>query len=196
MKLFSTHHINTSIAAMAGLVLLIFLLAYFETGTTPVMNNNRQTEQHPNFYLINSYSEQYDKSGSLDMIMVSQSVQHNPKDDSISLQQPYFQLFQDGVTTWEIKALSGTAYNRGHKIDLQHRVTMINQSKQSSLKTPQLFIYPDKKRANTEQTVTLQNPNSVTQAIGMEADLNTKHITLLDQVRVQYEPTMAPDNAE
>lgn len=196
MKLFSTRNINTSIAAMAGLVLLIFLLAYFETGTTPALTDNRQTEQYPNFYLINSYSEQYDKDGSLDIIMLSQSIQHNPKDDSISLQQPYFQLFQDGVATWEIKALSGTTYNHGNKIDLEQRVVMINQNQQSSLKTPQLFIYPDKKHANTEQAVTLQNSNSITRAIGMKADLNTKQITLLDQVRGQYEPAMAAENDE
>ena len=196
MKLFSTRNINTSIVAVAGLILLIFLLAYSETGTPPTLTGNMQTKQYPDFYLINSYSKQYDKEGSLDIIMESQSLQHNPKDDSISLKRPYFQFFQDGVATWEIKALSGTAYNNGNKIELEQRVAMINENKQSSLKTPQLFIYPNKKRANTEQPVTLQSPNSFTRAIGMKADLSTKQITLLDQVRGQYEPSATPENAQ
>lgn len=196
MKLFSTRNINTSIAAMAGLILLIFLLAYSETGTPPALTDNMQTKQYPDFYLINSYSKQYDKEGSLDIIMKSQSLQHNPEDDSISLKRPYFQFFQDGVATWEIKALSGTAYNNGNKIDLEQRVAMINENKQSSLKTPQLFIYPNKKHANTEQPVTLRSPNSFTRAIGMKADLSTKQITLLDQVRGQYEPSATPENAQ
>ncbi len=196
MKLFSTRNINTTIAAIAGLVLLVFLLAYSETGAPPALTSATPAKQRPDFYLINSSSKQYDEAGLLDIIMKSDALEHNPEDDSISLQKPYFQVFQQGVATWEVKALTGTAYNNGDKVDLEQRVEIINTSKQSSVTTPQLFIFPNKKKANTEKPVTLRSPNGFTRAIGMTANLETKNIALLDQVRGQYEPSAVPDNAQ
>ena len=196
MKLFSTRNINTSIAAIAGVVLLAFLLAYSETGTPPALNDNLQAKEYPDFYLINSSSKQYNEAGQLDLIMQSQSLQHNPENNSISLQKPYLLFFQDSVATWEVKALAGTAYDSDNKIDLEQQAEIINESRQTSLKTPQLFIYPDKKRANTEKNVTLKTANGVTRAIGMKADLSTREIALLDQVRGQYEPSATPANVQ
>lgn len=196
MKLFSTRNINTSIAVMAGLVLLVFLLFYAETGTPPALTGNTQVKLQPDFYLIKSSTKEYDETGKLDIIMNSESLQHNPKDDSISLRKPYFQVYQNGIASWRIKALSGTAYNSGSKIDLEQRVEIINDNKRTSLTTPQLFVYPNKKRASTDKPVTLRNDNGFTRAIGMKADLEKKHIALLDQVRGQYEPTAAPEDAQ
>ncbi|ARN74862.1 LPS export ABC transporter periplasmic protein LptC [Oceanicoccus sagamiensis] len=195
MKLFSTRNINTLIAAIAGLVLLVFLLAYSETGTPPTFTSTSKAKQRPDFYLTNSHTRQYDEAGLLDFIMNSETLEHNPKADTVSLKMPYFQVFQAGQATWEIHALTGTVYDGGNKVDLEQRVEIINENKQSSLKTPQLFIYPNAKLANTDKPVTLRNNNGFTRAIGMKANLTSKNIALLDQVRGQYEPTAVPENA-
>ena len=94
MKLFSTRNINTIIAAIAGLVLLVFLLAYSETGTPPAFTKSSKTKQRPDFYLTNSHTKQYDEAGLLDIVMNSEAIKHNPEDDSISIKKPYFEVFK------------------------------------------------------------------------------------------------------
>lgn len=180
---------NKIFAGLAVLVLLVFLLIYSDTGSPPALIQTEQSQRISEFYLVNARSQQYDELGSLDTTIHSTHLKHNPSDDSVSINTPLIDLYKQGLPQWQVSAQSGIVYDQGNKIDLQQRVVIISSDETSSLKTPQLFIYPRKKQANTEQAVTLLNANGFTRAIGLQADLAKQSIVLLDQVRGQYEPT-------
>ena len=54
--------------------------------------------------------------------------------------------------------------------------------------TERLVLYPQSKRIDTEQAVEIRSPLGTMTAIGMEVNLETRNIKLLEQVRGHYEP--------
>lgn len=194
MKLFSTRNINTIIAAAAVLILMIFLFSYSETGTPPAFNSDNYTKQNPNFFLVNSRGLQFDENGERDIAISSERMVHNPEDDSINIREPRFTFFKDGEISWKVRAQSGVIDQGRDQLELQQRVEMVSSDGRSSLTTPQLFIFPNTKKAKTAKPVTLTNSNGFTRAIGMNADLQKKHIALLSQVRGQYTPPAEPEH--
>ena len=194
-KLISTRRLNTILAGLAGLILLTFLLVYSETGSPPTLSPDQQVDNNPDYYLRNVNSRQFDEQGALDFTVVTQSIEHNPKDNSAKLKEPFFSLYRDGKLEWTITSQSGTVYEAGEKVDLQQRVIIASSDQQTTLKTPQLVIFPDKKLVKTNKPVTLLNPNGFTRAVGLRADLHTKTIELLDQVRGQYERILFNDES-
>ncbi len=192
MKLLRRRTQNTLFAAAAGLVLVLFLLIYTETGSPPAFESETAADKQPQFYLTNSFSRQFDEQGLLDTTIQSDHIQHHPEDNSVGLHQPLIKLYQNGAPNWTISAETGQVTQEGEKVDLQDQVLIISNDQLTSLKTQQLFIYPSQKQAQTAQPVLLNSSNGTTSAIGLEADLNTQYIALLDQVRGQYEPEVLP----
>jgi lipopolysaccharide export system protein LptC len=178
---------NTLIASAAAVLLLVFLLSYSETGTPPTFSTQSSQNTLPDYYLLESNSSQFNQQGLLDFTMTSTAITHNPEHNSIDLKEPKLHLYQDGELAWLVTAHTGAIYNSGKKVDLQQRVVISSSDQEITLKTPQLTIFPDKKLAKTNKPVTLQNPNGFTRAIGLKANLETKNIDLLKQVRGQYQ---------
>ncbi|MGK0500363.1 MAG: lipopolysaccharide export system protein LptC [Oceanicoccus sp.] len=188
-KLLSTRNINTVVATFAAIVLIAFLLSYSETGTPPNFTSDSQSTQPADFYLINSHTTTYNQQGQKDFSLRSKQMRHQPADGSIKITAPQLAVFDNGMRSWNITAQTGVIYNNGKKIDLRQRVVINSADDETTLKTPQLFIFPNQKQAHTKKPVTLANANGFSRAIGMKANLNTKKIDLLEQVRSQYEPT-------
>lgn len=196
MKLFSTRNINTFIAASAIVVLMVFLLSYSETGTTPTFNSASYSKQNPNFFLVNMRGVQFDETGTRDIVITSERIMHNPANDSVNMSEPRFTFFKDGKFTWNIRAQFGVIDQTGDQVELQQRVKMVNRDGVSSLTTPQLFIFPNTKKVTTSKPVTLTSNNGFTQAVGMSADLQKKQIELLSQVKGQYTPPAESEYAQ
>ena len=185
-QLISTKLFNTIIAIMAVSVLLAFLWSYSETGSPPKLLSTQTSNINPRYYLFNAKSTHFDESGALSMTMKSDAVQHNPKDDSSILKQPRIALYRDGVLDWTVRSVSGVADQNAQRIDLQQRVIIASGDNQTVLRTPFLALYPDEERAETDKPVTMQSPTGFTRSIGLIANMKTKHVQLLDQVRGQY----------
>jgi lipopolysaccharide export system protein LptC len=178
---------NMVIAGVGAIVLLVFLLSYSETGSPPDFNRQTSLTKHSDYFLINTETIQFDSQGLLDTIASSENVQHNPKNDIAELLNPSVQLYRDGALAWTLKAQAGEIHNKGSKVILNRRVTVVSSDQQTRLKTPQLTVFPQKKLAKTKQPVTLLNPNGFTRSIGLDANLQTREIKLLKQVRSQYQ---------
>ncbi|MCW5582746.1 MAG: LPS export ABC transporter periplasmic protein LptC, partial [Gammaproteobacteria bacterium] len=56
------------------------------------------------------------------------------------------------------------------------------------IKTPTLSVQPNKQIAETNDLITLIQPNLVVKSTGMYADMNTGNIKLLSQARGEYVP--------
>lgn len=191
--LLNTKVINAAIAGSAVILLLFFLLFYSETGAPPSIKKNLAEDNRPDYFLHNTVSANYDQQGVLDLTVNTEKITHNPRDDSADIKAPQFELYRDGSQAWTITAQSGVVNNSGSIFDLQQRVVITSSDQATILKTPQLLIFPNKKLAKTSKPVTLQNPNGFTRSIGLEADLQTKTIKLLSQVRGQYEGVLGND---
>ncbi|MFA7553769.1 MAG: LPS export ABC transporter periplasmic protein LptC [Spongiibacteraceae bacterium] len=196
MKLLSTRNINTTITAISAVLLLMFLLNFSKTGNPPTLDILAKKIEQPEFYLFNSRSIQYNEQGILDTIITSPHAEQNPKDNSVTLDEPRIHLYRQGQLNWKARAQIGTIYNSGNKVDLEQQVVAISSDQTMSLHTAKLTVFPNTKLAETDQPVALLDSTSSTHATGMKANLDQKTIELLSNVRGQYEPQRAPRNAE
>ncbi len=192
-SLLSTRIINTAIASTAVAVLLVYLLSYSETGAPPSIGLEQTQDNRPDYYLVNTRNSHFDQQGALEFTVNSQFVEHNPKDNSADMKEPLFKLYRDGALSWTVSSQSGVVHEGGNEVDLQQRVVITSSDNTTILKTPQLIIFPNKKLAKTSKPVTLQNPNGFTRSIGLNANLQSKEIDLLSQVRGQYQGILNDD---
>ncbi len=196
MKLLSSLNINRIVLVIGAAVVLLYLLAFPEQGLQPISNSSGQPTTKADFYLVNDVSSQFDQEGLLDVSVSNQRVDHNPANDSIDLTRPIIQLFADGKPQWHISADYGVLFEDEDRAELKQQVVIISDDQKTSLKTPELTLFPEQRRAQTDKPVTLASENGFTRAIGMKAELEKKYIALLTHVRGLYEPTAPSDNDE
>ena len=55
------------------------------------------------------------------------------------------------------------------------------------MKTSQLYVFPDKQYAETDKPVTIEQPGSVINSVGLRAFMDTGKVELLSQARGTYE---------
>lgn len=185
--LLNTRLFNTLVASAAAVLLLLFLLSYSETGSPPQLSRDSHIDKRPDFYLVKTHSIQFDEQGMLDMIVMSDEIEHNPLNNSVSMREPRLTFYQDGIIEWTVSSQSGIVMEGGKQLDLEQRVVISSADQRTILKTPSLTMFPDKKIAKTDKPVTLLSEHGFTRSIGLNANLRNKKIHLLKQVRGQYD---------
>lgn len=188
-----TKFLNGVIACIAGSLVLVYLLNYSNRGAPPGFSQSGIENLQPAYFLVHTTSIQFDAKGKLDYTLYSETVRHDPSDDSAKLTAPHFELFKNGTLDWIVDSQLGIISPDRETVDLQQRVVVASHDQQTILKSPQLIIFPDKKLAKTDKPVTLQNPNGFTRSIGLIANMDNKRIDLLDQVRGQYQGVLFED---
>jgi lipopolysaccharide export system protein LptC len=179
---------NLIIATLAGVVLLIFLLSYSETGIPPTLERAVSSRnQNPDFFIVNSRSSQYDEQGLLSIVMEGDSITHAPDSNTAIIKKPSFSLYKQGRLNWTINSATGTIHNENNQIDLEQQVVITSSDGQTTMKTPALTIFADDEIAVTDKPVTIVSPTGFTRAIGLKANLKKEQIHLLKQVRGQYD---------
>ncbi|MEH6910941.1 MAG: LPS export ABC transporter periplasmic protein LptC [Oceanicoccus sp.] len=196
MKLLSSLNINRIVIATGAVAVLFYLLAYPESGMQPTTTGKADVSTKVNFYLVNDVSTQFDEQGLLELSVTAQRVRHNPGNSSVDLTNPVFQLYTDGEHQWNVSAKYGVLFQHDDRAELMQEVVIVSTDQKTSLKTPSLTIFPQKRQAQTDKPVTLLNSNGFTRAIGMKADLEKKEIALLNHVRGQYEPLVPTNNVD
>ncbi len=171
--------------SVAGL--LTFLWSYSETGAPPRLISTQNESNDPDVYLINPKSRKYDQQGRLELTLDSNSAQHYPMDKVIKLSKPNMVFFNDDGSSWLVSANSGVATDNNKQLDLFQQVVIVSNDQLTHLRTPALTLYPDRKLAKTDQPATLVNPTGFTRTIGFIVDMRKEKITLLSDVRGQYE---------
>lgn len=185
--LFSTLTLNTAIAIGSTLILLYFLLFYSKTGSISQLTNELSKNTKPDFYLTNVTSHHFDASGQRESTVASVSITHNPLNETSTIDTPIVEIFDRGVKTWVATSQQGILYDDSKKIELQNQVTIASSDRNSTIKTSQLAIFPREKIAETSKSVTLSVPNGVTRSDGMHVNLRSHEISLLHNVKGQYD---------
>lgn len=195
MKLNSYININRIVILAVATVVVVYLINYSEPGGPPIFRESSlKTNTKPDYFLVNSISTQFSKHGQIESVAISDRVEHNPDGDSINLSNPHFQLHKEGALTWNVNASYGVVFPDSDEVRLKQQVTIVSADEQTSLKTPQLTIFPNKQRAQTDKAVTLYGNSGFTRAVGMRADLDNKQIHLLSEVIGQYDPQVLSGN--
>lgn len=135
----------------------------------------------------------FNAQGKPALIIASPKMIHYAKNDVTEITKPKVAVLREPASTWHIDSLSAQATNGLNKIVFRDNVVATHQEDPSNpvttLNTTTLTIYPDKETAETSAAVSLIQPSSIINAIGMLANLNDGTIKFLSKTRENYIPS-------
>ncbi len=145
----------------------------------------------PDSYMVQAHYTHYNQQGQLLSSVSSPHLIHYPKQDTSILDKPRLEFHAANGQTWIITADHGvskygvkvvylTDNVKVERIDKQTRKTM-------TMTTTALTAYPPQDYAETNEPVTIVQPGSVINSVGLTANLKTGDITLLSNAQGVYE---------
>lgn len=130
--------------------------------------------------------QQYDEKGNLQHQLLSPNVEHVPANDTYHLDRPHLIVTNKKNETWLIDAVVATAIEHGETITLKKDVRIEEKSNALSIQTNELTYHSNTQEVDTNQPISIKQPDKEVHANGMQANMNNKTIKLYNQSRGQY----------
>ncbi len=170
------------------MILAIMTTLFYQTHTTTFVAQND---------LPDSYMEQVtaiiiNKQGNPTLKIETPRMLHFSKNNTSELIDPQLTIYRQSPEPWLIAAKYARALNGiqhvvfWEDVVLQHAAD--NKNPPTVIKTPKLTLYPLDQKANTDEFITMIQPNIIIRATGMSADLNAGNVKLLKEARGEYVP--------
>ena len=118
-------------------------------------------------------------------------------DESLYINAPKFDLpaKQPNVPDWQGKSLYGWVDKGGDLLKLQGPVTMhrpaFADTAAAQIDTSEVTVWPKQNRMQTAQAAKMVQGGTTITGIGMRAELNDKHLELLNDVHATFPPHQA-----
>lgn len=177
------------------LVMALGVAGWFFVHPKSNSNNNEANEALPDAIITGIRVLKFNEEGQLSNRLYAPKMVHFIKDNISLFTHPAIVIYgQQDKAPWLIKANRASALHGDEQIDLMGHVR-IHQPKQGELQesiitTEFLRYFPQKKMAKTDHLIELKRPGLQVSAHGMEAYLDSEHITLLSQARGLYDPSI------
>lgn len=178
-----------AIALAAGLAQL--LLWWF--GPAP-KSSNFVGPPRSGYTLTDVRLTEFNAVGQPSFRLQSPHLERREGDDSLYLNSPTFQLpaNQAGVPDWQGKSLYGWVNKDGTQLKLQGPVEMhraaFGDAPATRMQTADITAWPKQNRVETAAPAQMLQGGTRISGIGMRADLNDKHLELLDDVHATFPP--------
>jgi lipopolysaccharide export system protein LptC len=148
--------------------------------------------QKPDAFMENVNAVIYDKMGKVKMKVATPKMVHYPTHDTTQFFQPRLMLYRKSPEPWYVTANNALAVDGMDIIHFWEDVAIHHPASASNpatlIKTIKLIVHPNQQTAETNELITLMQPNLVVNGVGMFADMNTGSIKLLSQTRGEYAP--------
>lgn len=174
-----------SAISFAGL--LLYLSEYWESGQIPSPFTDSDVTHQVDLYLVNPRGLSYDEQGQVSYRFRAEYLQQLQGVDLALATRPVFIGYRRQGDSWTARSERGEIRRAGEDVTLIENVVIDNANDGSSLLTTELQLFPQRKYAQTDAEVHLTGPGSVTDGIGLRADLAMDRIELLAHVRGRHE---------
>ena len=149
--------------------------------------------EQPDAILEDVTARMMNKEGKLTMKVVTPKMVHYAQDNTTYFTQPLVTLYRQSPEPWQISSTYAKAIQGIERIEFWENV-VVHHPKDSAnpmtlIKTPSLTVLINQQLAETNDKITLIQPNLVINAVGMNADMNTGEIKLLSEARGEYVPS-------
>ena len=137
---------------------------------------------------------QYGDDGLPSLRVAAPQLERREGDDSLYINAPTFELpsNQAGVPDWHGQSLYGWVSKDGGLLKLQGPVNMqraaFGTTAATDIKTADVTAWPKGNRMQTAAPAQLVQGGTRISGIGMRANLNDKHLELLDDVHATFPP--------
>lgn len=136
----------------------------------------------------------YDDTGKAAFHMVAPHVERREGDESLYINAPRFNLpsNQPGVPDWNGQSLYGWVDSAGTVLKLQGPVHMHRDAyadtPATDLESADITAWPNDNRMQTDARARMVQGGTRITGLGMRANLNDKHLELLDDVHATFPP--------
>lgn len=168
-------------AATFVVVVIVTMTALRERTETRVDSPPTSANQ-PDLYMQGSRIIQFDADGSERYRLTADQIRHFTSDDTTRLEQPALTVHRPDEPPWSVRAKHGyirprvlpgrtreeVVYLRNDVVleqrDDKHRVTLTTEA---------LYVYPERRFAETDRAVMIETDAGRTMAVGLAGDLGT-----------------------
>lgn len=146
------------------------------------------------YTLTDARMTEFNAEGQPSFHLQSPHLERREGDDSLYLNSPTFQLpaNQAGVPDWQGQSLYGWVNKDGTLLKLQGPVEMqreaFGDTPAARIQTADVTAWPKQNRLETAAPAQMVQGGTRISGIGMRADLNDKHLELLDDVHATFPP--------
>lgn len=148
--------------------------------------------QLPDYSMRELHTRRFDEHGRLIRDLKAVQLDHYPDARGSILKQPLLTVRAESGSPWLIRAERGNSPPGEQEIFLNENVRIDRAASarnvELALTTATMRVVPEKDFAETEAAVSIVSPGAHTQGVGMKAYLAQQQLTLLANVRGQYEP--------
>lgn len=186
-------HIAVIVSALL-LGLLVFLINSTAQQETGLSNTGLPSVQTYDYRMVGLDYTQYDAEDKPSYRLLADQLSHYPNPEYNLIDSPHFEIYQQQEMPWTITARSARLEQDSilgeQRVDLSNSVVIQgvdSQGRELQIYTEFLSLYPDSKKFSTDGEVRIEGAGSLVFGTGMTANLSTRQITLLSNVRASYE---------
>ncbi len=142
-------------------------------------------------FMRDSTTSRFDDNGELTYYLVAERTDFFLSDNRYELRQPEVEMVAEDGARHRGRANHGTVLGGGEEIRLDGDVVIWEHEPQDSgyeLHTSLLWLYPERKYAETDRPVRLLSGQSTTDGIGLRAYLNEQRFEILNDVKSIHRP--------
>lgn len=176
-----------ALIAILGLVALATFTFY-----RPAISIATKTASLPDAIMEDVTALIMDKQGKPTMKVITPKLIHFTADDTTHFTTPQLIFYRKSPKPWYVTSKYARATQGIENVHFSNDVIVHHAADDRNpatlIKTTQLTVHPNQQTAETDEFITLIQPNITVKATGMFADMNTGDIKLLSQARGEYEP--------
>lgn len=173
------------------ILISIFLIAFmWFLLTTDFSLFQRYHPEHYDSFMTNVHGIKLDNFGKPHDELLTPNIKHYLENDAAIAEQPIFIFYGKKGPPWHVQGDQANSI-KGNKVIFLTGHVRITQppglnSRNVTLTTTKMTIYPDRSFAETDQPVTIRQPGSIVHGVGMTADLNNGKVKILSQTHGMY----------
>lgn len=149
--------------------------------------------KRPDYVLSNFELVVLNELGTEAFTLIAPKMERDPDVRTLDIATPLFQIPPregSGATPWEVRSQTGWVSEKGDELRLRgqvHAQSTNADGKAVNIKTEQLNVFPNTRRATSAAPVTVTQPGFILNGRGLEADLDAKRVTLKSDVKARYD---------
>ncbi len=184
-------HVTRGITTTFSVLLLLASAAWFFFTHAPKIKLT-MPQDTPEHRFTALEVKQFDKTGQLTYFLQSPSTYHMSNEDTHYLNTPFIAVTKANQPAWHIQSETAVVTKNADEIKFLTDVTIHHEAYKTQaagvIKTEAISYFPKEKSARTPLEITWDQGENHLEATGMQAELITHHIELLENIRGTYRP--------
>lgn len=149
----------------------------------------KNTSDTPDGYIKNAVITEINSLGQAKYTLKTKEAIHYPEQDLYIMLEPDLVTYNESGVDWTINANHGQTRDNHDEIELWDNVIATQPGEEElTITTSYIQYWPNNAYAETDQLVTLAQPGTYLEGIGLRAYLDTQRVELLSNIKQTQQP--------